>query len=190
MILVRYTQKKPMHIKIIALFGLCGLLACNNNDTGSTTAPSPAATDSGARDTTATAAVKPVKKKRKTTITMPAAGTDPMMKDKNGVYNRTDVMPEFPGGQNALSDYINNNIEYGTNADDANVTGRLTYSFVVDEKGKVTDVQPVGNQQAGNGIDQQQVIKVLGNMPDWTPGTVKGKKVKTRLQLPMVFETE
>jgi hypothetical protein len=35
-----------------------------------------------------------------------------MKPDKDGIYEMTDVRPAYPGGQTALENYINNNVEY------------------------------------------------------------------------------
>ena len=112
-----------------------------------------------------------------------------MVKDKEGVYNKAQVMPQFPGGQNALATYVNNHVEYPQQAIDNNTTGTVMVSFVVDEKGKVTDAHVIGNQLAKDGLNLE-AVRVVNNMPDWKPGKVKGKNVKTRLELPINFQLE
>lgn len=182
---------------IIAAFGIFGLAACNNDSDSKTAgtamssdsmARTAGTADSTAKDTAAVAAKSP-KKKRKASIVLPAPGTDKIVKDKDGIYNRAEVMPEYPGGQDALSAYINDHIDYGQTAVDDNTSGKLRISFVVDENGKVMDAHLVGDQKLGNGLDEQ-AVKVISNMPTWTPGKVKGKNVKTRLELPIAFDVE
>ena len=194
---IKTTQKLTYSFMIVA-FGICGLVACNN-DSDSKTADKAVATDSSmmttahadssVKDTAAMALAKPAKKKRKASVVMGPAGTDVIVKDKEGVYNRAEVMPEYPGGQNALSAYINDHLDYSQAALDNNTTGSLRVSFVVDEHGKVVDVHLLGDKKVGNGLDEQ-AVKVIGSMPAWTPGKVKGKNVKTRLDLPIAFEVE
>ena len=183
------------HFFIIAAIGTCGLVACNDDSytktadkgTASDSSKSVGTTDSTMKDTTTTAAVKPAKKKRIASIVMAPAGTDKIAKDSKGIYNRAEIMPEYPGGQNALSSYINDHLDYSQAAVDDNTTGALKVSFVVDENGKVTDVHLMGDKKVGDGLDDE-AIKVISNMPAWTPGKVKGKNVSTRLQLPITFE--
>lgn len=128
-------------------------------------------------------------KKRKVIIEAePAAKSKKAEADKNGVYTYTDVAPAFPGGQSAIENYINNHIEYPQTALDDNVEGRSGVSFVVNENGKVTDVHTVG-AKIGSGLDEE-AERVVASMPKWTPGTVKGKPVKTRMTLPIVFQIE
>jgi periplasmic protein TonB len=190
---IQVTQKLG-YFFIIAAFGTCGLVACNDDSytktadkgTSSDSSKSAGTTDSTMKDTT-TVAVKPAKKKRMASIVMAPAGTDKIAKDSKGIYNRAEIMPEYPGGQNALSSYINDHLDYSQAAIDENTTGTLKVSFVVGEDGKVTDVHLMGDKKVGDGLDDQ-ATKVISNMPAWTPGKVKGKNVSTRLQLPITFE--
>jgi len=129
------------------------------------------------------------KKKGKITVgTMTAKKTSAMKPDKNGIYEMTEVSPAFPGGQSALEDYMNNHIEYPQTAIDNSSEGTADVQFVIDEKGKVTDAKVIGNK-LGNGLDDE-AVKVVSNMPEWTPGKVKGKNVKTRIVLPITYKME
>ncbi len=109
------------------------------------------------------------------------------VKDADGIYSRTDVMPMYPGGEAALQKFVENNIEYPSEAIEQGAEGDIKISFVVDEKGKVTNVKAMGNNNTEYGM-KQEAIDVMNKMPVWTPGTVKGKKVKTRMQLPISFQ--
>ena len=179
---------------VIAGFALCGLVACNSSDYKTDDSSS----DKKAADTsTATAITAPAtaskssvaKRKGKMSIKMPEANsTDKMVMDKEGVYNWAEAMPEFPGGQSGLDNYVTNNIDYPEKAIDDNTVGTIRISFVVDENGKVGSAHIIGNK-LGNGLDEQ-ALKVVSNMPTWKPGKVKGKNVKTRLELPISFQVE
>jgi TonB family protein len=185
---------------VIATFALCGLVACNSSDykdsnssdsSAAVTTPATSADKlADSADKMATASKSSVaKRKGKMTINMPAgSNTEKMVKDKEGVYNWAEAAPEFPGGQNALYNYVNNNIEYPEKAIDDNTAGTVRVSFVVDEDGKVIRPHIVGNK-LGNGLDEQ-ALKAVSNMPAWKPGKVHGKNVKTRLELPIAFQVE
>jgi periplasmic protein TonB len=190
---IKVTQQLS-YFFIIAAFGTCGLVACNDDSYTKTTDKGTSAdstktvgtTDSTMKDTTA-AAIKPAKKKRIASIAMAPTNTDKIAKDSKGIYSRAEIMPEYPGGYTALSSYINDHLDYNQAATDDNTTGALKVSFVVNENGKVVDVHLIGDKKVGDGLDDQ-AIKVISNMPDWKPGKVKGKNVSTRLQLPITFE--
>jgi protein TonB len=164
-----------------------GMVACNN-DNGYARSDSDKDLATGAAGTSAKTAKIPARK-RKTMVTMPQGSNGLMVKDKEGVYNNAEVMPQFPGGNGALSSYVSDHVQYSQSAIDANTEGTVKVSFVVDEKGKVMDAHVVGGQKIGNGLEEE-AVKAVSSMPSWEPGKVKGKKVKTRLELPISFQLE
>lgn len=112
--------------------------------------------------------------------------TNKTEKDKDGVYNKPEVKPVYPGGEAALSKFIGDNINYPQDAIDQNVEGTSTISFIVDEKGMVTKPMLSG-QGTGHGLDDE-AMRVVAKMPEWKPGMVKGRAVKTRMLLPVTFK--
>ena len=182
------TFSRLMHGSIIASM-IFGMMACNGTDSSEKTANDSAAiAASAAKTADSVAGVKAAKKKKgKLSIAMARADSAKMVKDAHGVYNRADKEPEFPGGESALSTYINKNLTYPQTAIDNGTSGTVHVSFVVDEHGKVMDPQAMDGQNLGNEL-VNQTLTVFRNMPMWTPGMVHGKKVKTRLQVPVTFE--
>ncbi len=177
-----------MQQKILSLFKLCflggiilNMTACNGTDS----------TSKNATDSVATGkdSVKVAKKKGKTSITYTTASGKKIVKDAHGIYNQAEVSPEFPGGQDGLSDYINKNLEYPQTAIDNGTTGTIHVTFVVDEHGKVINPQVVDGKNLSNDLDEE-TLKMFNNMPLWKPGLVKGRNVKTRLELPVSFQIE
>jgi len=180
------------------------MTACNNSDytkspsTGSENTPANTDTTMSKTpmtDTTTVSANQPIANKKDATnrrgrvslgkMTERKTGMKP---DKDGIYEMTDVRPAYPGGQTALDNYINNNVEYQQAAIDNNTEGKVDVEFVIDEKGNVTDAKRIG-KELGGGLDDE-AVKVISNMPKWTPGKVKGKNVKTRLVLPITYKIE
>jgi len=173
-----------LSIAVVLILGSCA------NDTGSSSSQTAAAdtstvaTDSGTHNSTATAAAK--KRKGRASVVFSTDNALKVEKDKDGVYSKAEQMPEYPGGQEALSSFVENNIAYPQNAIDQNTEGTVNVSFVVDENGKVINPLVTG-KYAGNGLDDE-AVKVVKQMPAWKPGLVKGKPVKTRLSLPVTFK--
>ena len=99
------------------------------------------------------------------------------------------IAPQFPGGQKALDNYVNDHINYPQSAIDNDVAGIVRVSFVVDEQGKIRKAKIISPQKLGDGLDEE-ALRVVNNMPEWKPGTVHGKRVKTRLELPIAFQVE
>lgn len=104
--------------------------------------------------------------------------------DANGVYKEVEVMPEFPGGLNAMQTYIMHEIKYPEQAKKDTITGKVLVQFVVDEHGKVTDSKVL---RGANSLLDAEAIRVVAGMPDWTPGKQKGKAVKVYFTLPITF---
>lgn len=129
------------------------------------------------------------KKGRVSSIMMTESDKDaPMKQDKQGYYSSVEVLPMYPGGQNALDNYVYKNLEYPQDAIDNNIEGIVTVNFAVDEAGKVSNARVVG-KPLGYGLEDA-VINAVNKMPTWTPGVIKGKNVKTYYTLPVNFKLE
>lgn len=100
------------------------------------------------------------------------------------IFTIVEEMPSFPGGDAALMKYLGSNIKYPAIAKDAGIQGTVFVTFVVDEKGDVKDVKVL--RSLGGGTDEE-AIRVVKNMPKWTPGKQRGKAVKVQYNLPIRF---
>jgi TonB family protein len=118
---------------------------------------------------------------------MSAEKTSAAVKEADGVYSRADVMPMFPGGEDALQKFIEDNIEYPEAAIEQGAEGDIRVVFTVNESGKVTNVKAAGDNNMEYGL-KEEAVAVMNKMPAWTPGKVNGKKVKTRMHLPISFQ--
>ena len=95
--------------------------------------------------------------------------------------------PEFPGGLDALSKFIADNIKYPQLAKENNITGRVFVSFVVEKDGRVGQVKILRDIGGGCGNDAVRVVKM---MPKWKPGKQRGKAVRTQFNLPVNFDLQ
>jgi periplasmic protein TonB len=127
-------------------------------------------------------------KKAKVMIEVPTAkySARKLEMDKQGYYNTSEVLPSYPGGQDALINFFNNNIEYPQQATDNGTEGVVNISFLVDENGKITSPEVV-SKKVGDGVEEE-AMRVFNKMPSWTAGQIKGKNVKTRFSLPVRFQ--
>jgi TonB family protein len=144
-------------------------------------------TDTASKGSVAKSNTASTAKKGKITTVMMTANNknSPMNLDKAGYYSSVEVLPMFPGGQNALDNFINTNIEYPENANNNNIEGKVIVNFAVDEMGKVSNPKIV-SKPLGYGLEEE-VLKAVSKMPTWTPGVIKGKNVKTYYTLPVNF---
>ena len=103
------------------------------------------------------------------------------------VYQIAEEMPEFPGGVEALMDYVGRNVKYPEEAKDKEIQGRVFVSFVIEKDGSVNEVKVL--RGIGGGCDEE-AVRVIKAMPKWTPGKQKGKPVRVNYQIPINFKLD
>ncbi|MDN3664395.1 energy transducer TonB [Algibacter miyuki] len=96
-------------------------------------------------------------------------------------------MPEFPGGLDSLTIFIQNNFTFKQEFIEK-VEGKVKATFVVDTLGKVVDIEIIEGFK--NHIDKS-CYDVISKLPDWKPAELtKNKKVKVKFLLPFKFVPE
>ena len=107
--------------------------------------------------------------------------------DKNGVYQIVEEMPMFPGGEQAMLDYVSKNVVYPKEAQEKGISGRVFVGFIVEKDGSVSEVKVL--RGIGGGCDEES-IRVVKAMPKWKPGKQDGKPVRVSYQLPIFFKLQ
>lgn len=100
------------------------------------------------------------------------------------VFEVVEVMPEFPGGMNALMKYLSQNIKYPAEAHAKDIQGRVIVSFVVRKDGSIDDIK------VARSVDpylDKEAVRVITTMPKWTPGKQRGEAVNVRFTVPVMF---
>ena len=100
------------------------------------------------------------------------------------VYDEVEVMPEFPGGMQAMIEYLYTNIKYPKDAIKQEVGGRVMVMFVVETDGSLSNVRVA--RKVFPSLDAE-AVRVVKTMPKWKPGKEKGKVVRVNYTLPVVF---
>lgn len=95
--------------------------------------------------------------------------------------------PSFPGGENALLQYLSKNIQYPELAREANLQGLVVLSFIIGKDGSLNDITIVKDLGGGCG---REAVRVIKNMPHWTPGESNGRAVRVRFVLPVRFRLQ
>ena len=111
--------------------------------------------------------------------------TPPPTKDK--VFENLDKMPEFPGGQKAMMQWLNHNIQYPKDAIDAKIEGRVIVSFIVEKDGSIS------NAEVKKGVYEsldKEALRVINAMPKWKPGMENGQPARARFFVPISFKTQ
>jgi TonB family protein len=103
------------------------------------------------------------------------------------VFTVVEKQPIFPGGIRAMYDFLGDNIKYPSAAANANVTGRVFLSFIVDASGAIRDVTVL--KGIGFGCDEE-AVRVVSKFPKWNPGMQDGKPVSVKYNLPIMFQID
>ena len=106
-------------------------------------------------------------------------------KKNDMVFDVVEVMPQFPGGQIAMLQYLMKNIKYPEQAMKEGIQGRVTVRFIVEKDGCISDVKPVLSVHP---LLNKEAVRVVKSMPKWTPGKQNGKPVRVRFNLPVMFK--
>ena len=106
---------------------------------------------------------------------------------KNVVYDVTETMPQFPGGQEVLLKYLAANIKYPASAVKAKKQGRVIVTFIIQKDGSVAKAR------IAKSVDPEldaEALRIVKAMPNWTPGTQDGKPVNVKYTIPVVFSLQ
>ena len=104
--------------------------------------------------------------------------------ETNKVFDVVDEMPEFPGGMQALIQYLTNTVKYPEESESKGEQGRVICTFVVEADGKVS------NTMIAKGVTpalDKEAERVVRSMPNWTPGKLNGQNVRVKYTLPVTF---
>lgn len=113
------------------------------------------------------------------------------VKDEDVVpYYECDVKPVFLGSQDPsvfMSKWVYVYLRYPRGAVQAGVQGRVLVDFVIDTRGRVTDVKVI---KGVSELLDAEAVRVISASPDWKPARVRGKKVKCEMSLYVDFKLE
>ena len=107
--------------------------------------------------------------------------------DEGEVFDLVEQMPQFPGGNTKLMEYLSTHVQYPEEAQKKGIQGRVFVSFVVNRDGSISDAR------VARSIDlslDNEALRVINNMPRWIPGQQGGKNVRTRYTLPIAFRLQ
>lgn len=104
------------------------------------------------------------------------------------IFMVVETMPEFPGGQQALSKYLNENVKYPVIAQENGIQGRVICQFVVNKDGAIVDVEVV--RSGGDPSLDKEAVRVIKSMPKWNPGKQRGKAVRVKYTVPVNFRLQ
>ena len=105
--------------------------------------------------------------------------------NNDSIYQIVDEMPQYPGGEKAMMEYVAKNVKYPQEAKDKEIQGRVFVSFVIEKDGSVSTVKVM--RGIGGGCDEE-AVRVVSSMPKWKPGIKDGKPVRVSYMMPLNFK--
>jgi protein TonB len=103
------------------------------------------------------------------------------------VLEKAEVMPEFPGGDQAMMKFVSENVQYPEEAKEKEISGRVIVGFIVEKDGSISDVKVA--KGIGGGCDEE-AVRVVKAMPKWIPGKQDDKPVRVSYTMPFFFKLQ
>ena len=107
--------------------------------------------------------------------------------EETKIFEVVEQMPQFPGGDAALMQYLSSHIKYPVVAEENGIQGRVVCTFVVERNGSITDVRVV--KSVDPSLDKE-AVRVIKGMPSWIPGKQNGSAVRVKYTVPVTFRLQ
>ncbi len=101
------------------------------------------------------------------------------------IFTIVEVQPTPVGGMKAFYEFVGKNLKYPGKATRMNIEGRVFVEFVVEKDGSLTDINVA--KGIGAGCDEE-AIRVISQAQNWNPGKQRGRAVRVRMVMPIVFK--
>ncbi|WP_075342333.1 energy transducer TonB [Tenacibaculum agarivorans] len=117
--------------------------------------------------------------------------------DKTYEFSDLEVIPQFSTCKQAadkslqcfnknLVQHIQDNFAYPTAAIDSEIQGTVTIKFIINDKGKVANIEAKG--PANGKILEDAAIKLIEKLPEFQPAQKSGRKVNAKYSFPVDFK--
>ena len=107
----------------------------------------------------------------------------PIDKDDE-VFMVVEEQPEYPGGTEALLNFLRENINYPEYCKENKIQGRVIVTFVVEKDGSIVEAEVV--KSVSDELDAE-ALRVVNLMPKWKPGKQRGENVRVKYTVPVNF---
>jgi len=117
----------------------------------------------------------------------PPIGKPITVDGRDDVYVVVEEMPEYPGGLQALRNFLAQTVKYPEAAVKKGIQGKVYVTFVVNKDGSVS------NAKIARGVDpllDAEAVRVVNSLPTWKPGKEKGQVVAVQFTVPISFKLE
>ena len=108
--------------------------------------------------------------------------------EEEQIFQVVEQPAEFPGGMQAMYKWLSDNIQYPRISRDNNSQGRTILRFVVNSDGSIQGLEVI--KSSGDMYLDKEAVRVVGEMPRWSPGKQAGKAVRCWFTLPVMFRLQ
>jgi periplasmic protein TonB len=119
---------------------------------------------------------------------VPKKVDEPALKEEeieDEIVSISEVSAEPTGGYEAFYKYIKQELKYPSQARRMGVEGKVYVQFIIERDGSLSDVKIM--KGIGAGCDEE-AMRVISKSPHWQPGKQRGRPVRQRMVMPMVFK--
>lgn len=103
------------------------------------------------------------------------------------IFTVVEEQPSPKGGIKAFYEYVAKNLSYPSAARRMNIEGRVYIAFIVEKNGSLTDVKSI--KGIGGGCDEE-AVRIIEGAPKWNPGKQRGRPVRVKMVLPVLFQLQ
>lgn len=107
--------------------------------------------------------------------------------DADHVFEIVEEPTSFPGGNDAMMKWLRDNVKYPEIAQENNIQGRVYVSFVIERDGTPSNVQIA--RSVDPALDRE-AVRVVSRMPKWNPGKQRGRPVRQKFTIPVLFRLQ
>lgn len=112
------------------------------------------------------------------------AAADTAVVADNRIYVMAEIMPEFPGGADAMKAWLAQQVRYPAAARKEKIMGLVTVTAVVEKDGTLSDIRLQRDIGGGCG---EEALRVVRAMPPWVPGSIGGEDKRVRVTIKIFF---
>jgi protein TonB len=105
--------------------------------------------------------------------------------DPGFIFNFTDEVPEFIGGEDSLFSFLGRNIKFPTSCLNSSIKGKVYCQFIIEKDGVISSLKIIHSPHK---CFSDEVIRVMKLSPKWKPGTHNNQPVRTKSIIPVNFK--
>ena len=124
--------------------------------------------------------------------------------EEEKIFNVVEELPHFPGcsgqglskeelkkcAEKKMKEFIYSNLKYPPKAVQEKIEGEVIIKFIVDKDGSISNVEILKDIGNGCGEEAKRVIQLMNNGKKWVPTSARGKPVKVRFTVPVIFKLD